>query len=61
MGRSLSRRILACPSMRPDAMMQAKEGPSPVEKRESKIKRGLGAASGGGCGCAPADTNCEDK
>ena len=45
--------------MRPDAMMQAKEGPSPVEKRESKIKRGLGAASG--CGCAPADTNCEDK
>lgn len=45
--------------MRPDAMMQAKEGPSPVEKRESKIKRGLGAASGRGC--APVDTNCEDK
>ena len=40
-------------------MMQAKEGPSPVEKREAKIKRGLGAASGRGC--APVDTNCEDK
>ena len=47
--------------MRPDALMQAKEGPSPGAKRESKIKCGLGAASGGGCGCAPADTNCEDK
>ena len=30
-----------------------------MEKRKSKIKRGLGAASGGGC--ALADTNCEDK
>jgi hypothetical protein len=29
-----------------------------MEKRKSKIKRGLGAASGG---CALADTNCEDK
>ena len=32
-----------------------------MEKKECKIKRGLGVASDGGCGCAPADTNCEDK